>query len=116
MSVSTKMGRIGDVGRRELDKIALKQVPLTELVIDGDNQTEVLDPQASKATTSTKSDSSELSEQTEDTPDLGAVEAALRSEAYSWPRLVFPPLKRSGHVILDGCTAQGSVFSKRSMC
>ncbi|KAI0931449.1 hypothetical protein AcV7_001174 [Taiwanofungus camphoratus] len=110
MSVSTKMGRIGDVGRRELDKIALKQVPLTELVIDGDNQTEVLDPQASKATTSTKSDSSELSEQTEDTPDLGAVEAALRSEAYSWPRLVFPPLKRSGHVILDGCTAQGKIM------
>lgn len=33
----------------------------------------------------------------------------IRLEAYNWPRLVFPPLKRSGHVILDGCTAEGNV-------
>lgn len=33
----------------------------------------------------------------------------IRQEAYNWPRLVFPPLKRSGHVILDGCTAEGNV-------
>jgi ribosomal protein RSM22 (predicted rRNA methylase) len=35
------------------------------------------------------------------------LEEALRLEAYSWPRLIFPPLKKSGHIILDGCTAEG---------
>ena len=32
---------------------------------------------------------------------------ALRTEAYSWPRLIFRPLKKAGHIILDGCTAEG---------
>lgn len=36
------------------------------------------------------------------------LEEALRSEAYGWPRLVFPPLKKSGHIILDACTREGS--------
>lgn len=31
----------------------------------------------------------------------------LRSEAYGWPRLVFPPLKKSGHIIIDACTREG---------
>jgi 3-methyl-2-oxobutanoate hydroxymethyltransferase len=30
-------------------------------------------------------------------------EAALKAEAYSWPRLVAPPLKRSGFVVMDAC-------------
>ena len=36
------------------------------------------------------------------------LEEVLRSEAYGWPRLVFPPLKKSGHVIIDACTREGS--------
>ena len=36
------------------------------------------------------------------------IEEALRSEAYGWPRLVFPPLKKSGHIIIDACTREGS--------
>ena len=36
------------------------------------------------------------------------LEEALRSEAYGWPRLVFPPLKKSGHIIIDACTREGS--------
>ena len=32
----------------------------------------------------------------------------LRHEAYDWPRLVFPPLKRSGHIILDVCASEGA--------
>lgn len=38
---------------------------------------------------------------------------ALQLEAYSWPRLVFPPLKRSGHVILDSCTSEGGFSLRR---
>jgi len=36
---------------------------------------------------------------------------AIRLEAFQWPRLVFPPLKKNGHVIIDGCTAQGASMS-----
>lgn len=31
------------------------------------------------------------------------------STANEWPRLVVPPLKRGGHVILDGCTPSGNI-------
>ena len=42
------------------------------------------------------------------TPDsLEEIEDSLRQHAYHWPRLVFPPLKRSGHIILDSCTPSG---------
>lgn len=33
----------------------------------------------------------------------------LRAHAYTLPRVVFPPLKRQGHVILDVCTAQAKI-------
>ncbi|KAJ9126064.1 hypothetical protein QFC24_002336 [Naganishia onofrii] len=33
----------------------------------------------------------------------------LRAQAYQWPRLVYPPLKRSGHIIMDTCHPSGSV-------
>lgn len=47
----------------------------------------------------------------QDTPDsLGKIEGSLRKHAYHWPRLVFPPLKRSGHIILDSCTPAGRTF------
>lgn len=36
------------------------------------------------------------------------LEEVLRGEAYGWPRLVFPPLKKSGHIIIDACTREGS--------
>ncbi|EJD03728.1 Rsm22-domain-containing protein [Fomitiporia mediterranea MF3/22] len=36
--------------------------------------------------------------------------SSIRLEAYDWPRMVFPPLKRSGHVIIDGCTAEGKIM------
>lgn len=32
---------------------------------------------------------------------------SLQLQAYQWPRLVFPPIKNSGHVILDSCTPEG---------
>lgn len=31
----------------------------------------------------------------------------MRHEAYSWPRIIYLPIKRSGHVILDTCTKDG---------
>jgi len=35
------------------------------------------------------------------------VELGLRGEAYTWPRVVAPPMKRAGHVILDTCFPDG---------
>jgi ribosomal protein RSM22 (predicted rRNA methylase) len=39
-----------------------------------------------------------------------AVEEQLRAEAYHWPRLIFPPLKKGGHIILDSCTPEGHIM------
>ena len=35
------------------------------------------------------------------------LEEVLRNEAYGWPRINFPPLKRSGHVLIDACMPEG---------
>ena len=44
--------------------------------------------------------------------DEEQIREAIRLEAFQWPRLVFPPLKRSRLVIIDGCTAQGTSMSR----
>lgn len=97
---TTKTGRIGDVGARELAKQGSGSAR-TELFLESDHPHE---PENGR----TALDDAE--------PDLNndinavnsdGTTAPLRREAYSWPRLVFPPLKRSGHIILDGCTAEG---------
>jgi len=47
------------------------------------------------------------------TPEcLVDIEDSLRKHAYHWPRLVFPPLKRSGHIILDSCTSSGITYDR----
>lgn len=52
----------------------------------------------------------EMSSEQREIPDNPAnIEGSLRKHAYHWPRLVFPPLKRSGHIILDSCTQDGRV-------
>jgi hypothetical protein len=33
----------------------------------------------------------------------------LRLESYEWPRIVAPPLKKAGHVILDVCHSDGEI-------
>ena len=37
------------------------------------------------------------------------IERSPRGSAYHWPRLVFPPIKCSGHIILDSCTPSGRI-------
>ncbi|KAI0652334.1 mitochondrial small ribosomal subunit Rsm22-domain-containing protein [Trametes meyenii] len=102
---TTRVGRIGDVGRRELAKQAEAAALVPRLMIDGENR--VLTGEHNDETMAQK-----LSDPIEGAKSLSSSElsAVLRQEAYSWPRLVFPPLKRSGHIILDGCTAQGQIM------
>ncbi|KAJ2716910.1 37S ribosomal protein S22 [Coemansia spiralis] len=33
----------------------------------------------------------------------------LARQAYSWPRIIMPPMKRKGHVVTDVCTAAGQI-------
>lgn len=37
--------------------------------------------------------------------------ATAEGAELAWPRLVAPPLKRSGHIILEVCTASGALIS-----
>ncbi|PCH34122.1 Rsm22-domain-containing protein [Wolfiporia cocos MD-104 SS10] len=103
----TKVGRVGNVGERELNKIASRLEPMQELVVE--------DSIGSTTAEANPSDSPDLTGATEligsnEPQERERLDAALRLEAYSWPRLVFPPLKRSGHVIIDGCTAEGKIM------
>ncbi|RPD65034.1 Rsm22-domain-containing protein [Lentinus tigrinus ALCF2SS1-6] len=100
---ATKVGRVGDVGRRELAKHLEDSIPMTQLSVAGDHSPEhtnndwkqLVDVEARSGDAALDSDQ---------------VTAALRQESYSWPRLVFPPLKRSGHIILDSCTTEGQIM------
>jgi len=98
------LGRIGAVGQRELEKEALKTVK--ELQVHDDRLPEDSHLQDSEQEHST------VSMQLNQDYDEEQTREAIRLEAFQWPRLVFPPLKRSGHVIIDGCTAQGISMSR----
>ncbi|KAJ3797863.1 mitochondrial small ribosomal subunit Rsm22-domain-containing protein [Lentinula aff. detonsa] len=100
---ASKLGRIGAVGKRELDKEAESQTIMKELSLHNE-------------------DGIDIDEETSESPraifpvsplppplDPG-LQTELRQEAYSWPRLVFPPLKKSGHIILDACTPEGKIM------
>jgi ribosomal protein RSM22 (predicted rRNA methylase) len=41
-------------------------------------------------------------------------EEEIRAESFYWPRVIYPPLKRSGHVILDTCTKEGMYNQSRT--
>jgi len=91
------VGRVGAIGREEAEQIKLKEERVTkELVLDADH---VETRHEAEATDNIPAEilPAENSEE---------VEAALRNEAFHWPRLVFPPLKKSGHIIIDACTAE----------
>ncbi|KZS91904.1 hypothetical protein SISNIDRAFT_456089, partial [Sistotremastrum niveocremeum HHB9708] len=53
--------------------------------------------------------SSSSSESVATAPNDTELDEALRVESYQWPRLIVPPLKRSGHIILDACTPEGAI-------
>lgn len=92
------VGRIGAVGREEAERIRRKEEMATkELVLDADH----MDTRHEAETTGCTPADVMPAEDPEE------VEAALRNEAFYWPRLVFPPLKKSGHIILDACTPEG---------
>lgn len=94
------------VGKNELAKKALQNVPLQELIIEETVSAKVEGPINPASPASADTIETAPSKDTSDGPEN--LEEALRLEAYNWPRLVFPPMKKNGHVILDGCTAEGT--------
>lgn len=106
---TTKVGRIGDVGRRELAREAVDTIPMTHLSLADDHQAQENNDDQTPLDGTVALDAYGV-----ETLSPDELSAALRHEAYSWPRLVFPPIKRSGHIIIDGCTAEGKLYQRIS--
>jgi len=98
-----KVGRLGDVGMKQKQLEETKRPPI-ELELDD----------SSPQTSSTHVIASTHSEKTMELHyrDPAEIENLMTAEAFHWPRLVQPPLKKSGHVIMDVCDPSGmSAFS-----
>lgn len=93
-----QVGRIGAVAKSVLEKEA-ERLSMKELVLSEDH---VEQADAKDDVDINVHGIAELAHSADE------VQEALRLEAFSWPRLVFPPMKKSGHVILDSCTAEGT--------
>ncbi|KAG2756344.1 Rsm22-domain-containing protein [Suillus brevipes Sb2] len=94
------VGRIGAVGREEAEHIRLKEEKVAkELVLDADY-----------VETRHEAEANHIPAEIFPAENSEEVEAALRNEAFHWPRLVFPPLKKSGHIIIDACTAECKIM------
>jgi hypothetical protein len=98
-SLLSDIGRLGGVGKEVLEKEAIKREGKSELKEVEGGEFEMV----SLADTPIASSDNGMNGQNED-----QVEQGLRKEAYMWPRVVAPPMKRAGHVILDTCFPDGA--------
>lgn len=94
-----KVGRLGEVGRRRLQLEEAKRPPVELELDDGSLQAP---PPPTVAST--------LSEKTIEPHDRSPAEIGnlIEAEAFHWPRLISPPLKKSGHIVMDVCSPSGS--------
>ncbi|RSH92152.1 hypothetical protein EHS25_008567 [Saitozyma podzolica] len=92
------MGRVGGVGREEAEKARTK--------VEG--KSELREVEGGEFEMVSLVDTSGLHSSPAVEP-AAVDEEELRREAYAWPRLVAPPMKRSGHVIMDTCHPSGSI-------
>lgn len=107
---STGSGRIGGVGREEEAKAVRKRAGgrnvLQQVRIEGGGDIEqyeifsLHDGKDAEASGPCAQSDEEHSSMMRD----------LRTEAYTWPRLVAPPIKRSGHVVMDACCPNGELY------
>ncbi|THV06574.1 hypothetical protein K435DRAFT_834233 [Dendrothele bispora CBS 962.96] len=104
VGVDTRLGRIGAVGLREIRKNEEAQAPIKELSLHNEDEAFIAEEPSSHTV------ELEVAPDALGTRSEASLEAGLRQEAYTWPRLVFSPLKKSGHIILDACTTEGKVM------
>lgn len=102
-----EVGRLGQVGKEELAKSSGKKLQ-RELTESDEPVADVHEATEPVVVVETKPEMEAQSSE--------ALDGALRSESNNWPRLVFPPMKRSGHVILDCCTPAGTPLHVVSCC
>ena len=88
-------------GDRQAEDPHYEMIPLAE-----DQAKAGAMPEAGEFTSQNQMDTEELSNRLA-TVDNEAMLAQLRQDAYSWPRLVAPPIKKSGHVLMDVCDPNG---------
>lgn len=93
-----KVGRLGDVGRRQKQLEEAKRPPVELELDDGSPQ-----PSSTYVTATTQSEKTMESHDR----DSEEIEGLMKAEAFRWPRLILPPLKKSGHVIMDVCDPSG---------
>jgi len=96
-----KVGRLGEVGRRQKELEETKRPPI-ELELD--NEISQTLPTSAVANTASEK---QLEPYGGNSPEI---EDLLKAEAFHWPRLIFPPLKRSGHVVMDVCDPSGKIL------
>ncbi len=93
-----KVGRLGEVGRRQIQNESAKR-RLIELELDNGSVAPTHIANASVL-------SEEITEPITYSP--AEIDSLLNTESFHWPRLVFPPLKKSGHVVMDVCAPSGT--------
>ncbi|KAJ7492197.1 Rsm22-domain-containing protein [Mycena latifolia] len=101
----TAVGRVGRVGLAAMQRELERQQPVKELFLHDEHEIALPVEEIESPAESQK----EI-QASEEPMTPAALDAALRLEAYNWPRLIFPPLKNSGHIILDGCTPEGKIM------
>jgi hypothetical protein len=94
----TQVGRVGEIGRTTQANLDAKDSRF-ELLLHNESVPKDVECSVPSDVALPDEKQYELHEDMRDT---------LRQEAYQWPRVVFPPLKRSGHVILDVCSPEGA--------
>lgn len=105
---TTSVGRVGDVGRRAAERVEMTP---TELLLHEEEPNAPEDAARSPSELIVNDDRRiGFENKSGDQQPPADLEATLRHEAYQWPRLVFPPMKKSGHIILDSCTAEGKIM------
>ncbi|KAI9444934.1 Rsm22-domain-containing protein [Lactarius indigo] len=95
-----KVGRLGEVGRRQIQKGA-KRAPVELELDDGGSPAPT---QLANAGVPPE----EIAEPCAHDP--AEIDSLLKAESFHWPRLVFPPLKKSGHVVMDVCAPSGTIL------
>lgn len=96
--VSSNAGRLGLVGVRHIQEQLAKSTPVKQLSLFDE-----------AALPAVETPAAEQGQEIEAVLD-SELQETLRKEAYHWPRLVVPPMKKSGHVILDSCTQEGKLM------
>jgi ribosomal protein RSM22 (predicted rRNA methylase) len=102
------LGRVGAIGhdanKAQMEKEQKKVIRELEVHVEGEEMESAVMTLAGSSAEESRSKTETITPESEG-DDLSE---ALRLESYAWPRLIFPPLKRSGHIILDVCAPSGT--------